>query len=216
MARERDDDSRDRRDDSPGRRQDDEGPEKGGTGKVLLIIVICVGIPLLTCGGVIAYIAYVASQVVASFKQGVDHVVTTAQTEVAAANFLTTLQSGNVDGAYDGTTANFKATTSKEGFAKLVKDNPVLTSTHHADPNGLAVVTGTSPNRKATARFVVNLSDVADEMKQVDSRTTTGTSRKPPSTKPASTAPGAEGVSCTVIVAEQADGTWKVDGFTVH
>ncbi len=229
MARDRDDDSRDsrddsrddsrgdsrddRRDDRPRRRGGDDAPKKGGKG--WLIALIIVGGILLICGGIIAAGAYFLSQAVTAVSQAANNAITTVQAEVAAGNFLTTLQFGNVDGAYDGTTANFKATTSKDAFAKLVKDNPVLAATHHADPNGLAAVTGAAPNRKATARFVVNPSDVADEMNHVGSRTT-GTGPKSMATKPVSTAPAVKGVSCTVLVAEQADGTWKVDGFTVQ
>lgn len=220
MPRYRDDDRDDRDDDRPRRRRgDDDGPpRKSNTGMILLIIGLAVGIPLLVCGGVVAYFVYVVGQVASSVKQGIEQVSSAAQADVAAGNFLTTLQFGNVEGAYQSTTANFKTTTSLDEFQKLVKANPVLTTTHRADTNGFPPLTGTAPNRRSTVIFTVNPDETGDEMNHVGRTSSTGpiqpgTGSKP--TAPRSTAPAPKGVTCTITVAEQPDGTWKVDGFTI-
>lgn len=221
MARDRDDDdSRDddrprrRRDDDtdddrPRRRRDDEDPpkKKGGVGVVLLIVGLAVGIPLLICGGVGVWIYF-------SVKKGLTDFGGTLQADIAAEGFLNTLELGDIDGAYNSTAASFKATTSKDQFEKLMKANPVLTSSHYATQKGFPTPTGTPPNRKATFTFTVSPSSFGDP----DMTPPTGVG-KPPVTSPKpptpSTAPSPKTVTCTINVAEQSDGTWKVDGFTV-
>ena len=58
MARDRDDDRDDSRDDDrprSRRRDNDDPPKKSNTGKILLIVGLCVGIPLLICVGIIGF-----------------------------------------------------------------------------------------------------------------------------------------------------------------
>lgn len=213
--RRRDDDDRPRR-----RRDDDDRPpaKKGGTGVVLLIVGLVVGIPLLTCGGIGVWLYFKVRQVATDIGG-------TFQADIAAIAFLNTLKNGDLDGAYMSTSANFKTTTSKEQFEKLVKANPVLTTSHKHTQNGFPSPTGTAPNRRVTLTFTVSydasgiaLGEQLDDLSRMNAEArNTGAKPVPPPTIPKtpSTAPTPKGTTCTITLAEQPDGTWKVDGFTV-
>lgn len=216
MPRDRDDDSRDDRDydDRPRRRREyDDPPRKqgGGAGMVLLIVGLAVGIPVLVCGGVGVWMYF-------QVKKGFEQLATTVQSEMAAVNFLKSLETGNVRAAYDSTTPKFKSTTTFEQFEQLVKANPVLTTSHTANQSGLPTPTGTAPNRTVTLSFAITPGQVNDwDEDDAPPGRPRGTTLKPPPTVPKTpaTTPTAKGITCTLTLVEQADNTWKVDGFTV-
>lgn len=224
MARDRDDDSRDSRDDSrddrPRRRRDDDAPKKGGKG--WLIALIIVGGVLLVCGGIIGGIVYVAMQAVAAATQVLDQVGGTVQASMEANSFLSKLEYAP-ESAYESTTADYKKTTSKEQFLKLVKDHPVLSEQHYSKSGSVPTPAGTAPNRKLTLSYTV----IAGVDPNPDGVTTTGTGKtlttgsgkvSPTGTKPTAppTETKAKSVTVTLNMAEQPDKTWKVDGFTVQ
>ncbi|MEO2092190.1 MAG: hypothetical protein ABGY75_22265 [Gemmataceae bacterium] len=135
----------------------------------------------------------------------------TVGSEMAAQSFLNTLEGGNVQGAYDLTSANFKSTRTKADFEALVKANPVLTSAHITNQSGIPNPTGTAPNRKMVLTFTVNpgANGGMDEDDDPDMKP------KVPKPKGAKENPNAKSIVCTITVTEQADGQWKVDGFTI-
>lgn len=207
----------DRDDDRSRRRRESDPPKKGGAGTVLLIVGLAVGIPLLVCGGVVAYVVYVASQVVSSVKQGIEQVAGTAQAELAATHFLGLIKT-DPNLAYDSGTANFRSTMTREQFAKLVKDNPVLTAPNTPRTSGFPTPTGTAPNRTISLTYTITAGETLDPPTPGTGKTPGSgplpTAPKPPPTTP-STAPLPKGTTCTIRLVEQADNTWKVDGFTV-
>jgi hypothetical protein len=210
MARYRDDDNNDRDDDRPRRRRyDNDPPKKSNTGMVLLIVGLAVGIPLLVCAGVVVY-------VVTQVKKGFNEIVSTAQANVAGQQFLSSLELGNVRGAYDSTTPNFRANTTFDQFDRLVKANPALTSSHTATQSGFPAPAGTAPSRTVSITFTISPTQYGNTGRDPWA---TPTSRKGPGdpgapVNPPPTAP-TQGLSCTIRLVEQADNTWKVDGFTV-
>jgi len=192
------------------RRRDDDDYErpaaKSNTGVILLVVGLVVGIPVLGCAGLGIW-GYFAA------KKGFDQLQTMVGAEMAAESFLNTLEGGNIQHAYDMTSANFKSTTTKVQFEQLVKANPALTSSnYYSHSSGIPNATGTAPNRKMVLIFNVTPGDGMDEEDFDDE----GEPIKPKVPKPNAKAnPNAKPVNCTITVAEQADGTWKVDGLTV-
>lgn len=192
-----DDDDRPRRrryddDDRPRRRPDRPPPRNSGsgTGTVLLIVGLVVGIPLvlgvigLICAG---FFAYQAARVAPA---NMNPTMAEIDAEVAAEEFLDELESGNTFGAYLSTSSRYRAGTSQMQFDRTVNANPVLTSSHTANQIGTTRIIGASPNR--TASLTYNVVPFAG-----------------------GPGPGVRTVTCTVKVAEQPDGTWVVDGFSV-
>ncbi len=194
MARDYDDDDRPRRrrneeDDDRPRRRYDRPPPSSGTGTVLLIVGLVVGIPMvlgvigLVCVGMFGFMAARAPM------GNMNATMTSIEVEMEAEGFLSELEAGDTTGAYLSTTPRYQAGTTQMQFDRLVKANPVLTSPHTASQIGTTSVVGTSPSRSATLTY--NVAPFA-------------AGAGPP-----------RAVTCTVKVAEQPDGTWKVDGFSV-
>ena len=220
----RDDDRRDRDDDRPRRARrdrDDDPPKKSNTGMVLLIVGLAVGIPLLICGGLGVWGVFWV-------RGKADEVAGTYQSHLAAENFLDTLQRNSIDSAYTAyTTPGFRNGMSKEQFEKLVKANPVLLTTNSHIQNGYPSPTGTTPNRKLVLIYTVSSfgggsgiddPEFPDDMNPPPKPG--GVPPKPGGVKPPKPIPPkgtttSPTITCTVTVAEQADKTWKVDGFTV-
>jgi hypothetical protein len=221
MARDRDDDSRDSRDDSrddrPRRRRDDDGPKKGGKGWLIALIVV--GGILLVCGGVIGVAAYFINKGIAAASQFVDQVGGTMQASMEANSFLSKLDTAP-ESAYESTTADYKKTTSKEQFLKLLKDHPVLTEQHYSKGGSVPTPAGTSPNRKLTVTYTVIAGVDPNPDTTPTGTTSTGTGKTAATgtrpTVPPSTAPKTKSVTVTLNMVEQPDKTWKVDGFTVQ
>jgi hypothetical protein len=208
MPRDYDDDDRDDRPRRRSRRDDDDRDRpapKSNTGLILLIVGLVVGLPVLGCAGLGIWGFFAA-------KKGIDQVMTMAGGEAAALSFLRTLEGGNVQGAYDLTSANFKATKTKADFEALVKANPVLTSAHIANQSGFPSPTGTAPNRKMVLTFSLVPGHDFDAMDEDEDDPIKPKVAKP---KGAKENPNAKPLVCTITVAEQADGQWKVDGFTI-
>lgn len=199
MPRDYDDDDRPRRrrydddddddDDRPRRRDRRPPPQSGGSGVglVLLIVGLVVGLPLLAVGALAC--AGVMFWGAAAKAPGGGLTMAEIDAELAAEEFLDELQSGNTFGAYLSTTSRYQVGTSQAQFDRTVRANPVLTSSHTATQVGTTSIIGTSPNRTATLTYNV----VPDPGPGLGKRT----------------------VTCTVRVAEQPGGTWKVDGFSV-
>ena len=209
MPRDYDDD--DDRDDRPrrrSRRDDDDRdrppPAKSNTGLILLIVGLVIGLPVLGCAGFGIWAFFAA-------KKGIDQLQTMIGGEMAAQSFLNTLEGGNVSNAYDMTSANFKATKTKAEFEALVKANPVLTSAHVTTQTGFPSPTGTAPNRKMVLTFSIVPGHDFDAGDEDDP----DMKPKVPKPKGAKENPNAKPAVCTVTVTEQADGQWKVDGFTI-
>jgi cellulase/cellobiase CelA1 len=207
--RDDDDDDRDREyDDRPRRRKRsryDEAPPKSNTGLILLVVGLAVGLPLLVCVGVAAWgfleVKKVGEQMGAGFEA-----------EAGAEEFFEALSRNDVTAAYDAhTTAAFRAGTSREAFTKLVRANPVLTASNW--PTSSTVTpkpTGSAPNRTLTLTYTVAPDEEDDGMDDFDP----DTPRRPnPPPRPNAARP--KSVTCTVVVAEQPNGSWKVDKFTI-
>ncbi|MCU0705053.1 MAG: hypothetical protein MUF18_13855 [Fimbriiglobus sp.] len=223
MARYRDDDREDDdEDDRPRRRRDDDEDDeddrprkkrrrreepKSNTGKVLLIVGLAVGIPLLLCAGVslwgILQVGKVANQIEAGVKG-----------EQAADSFFAALARNDVTGAYDTyTTDAFKASTTKANFEKLVKAHPILTTSNDATTGTMPTPVGTKPNRTLTLTYMVETFNPNNWDEDFDEDNPQPKPKPKPPVNPATPTPKA--VTCTVVVAEQANGTWKVDKFTI-
>jgi hypothetical protein len=194
MPRDYDDDRPRRRgydDDDRPRRRDRRPPPppSSGTGTVLLIVGLVVGVPMvlgvigLVCVGAFGFMAARAPM------GNMNASMASIEVEITAEEFLGELQSGDSTGAYLSTSSRYRAGTTQMQFDRLVKASPVLTTTHTADQIGTTSVVGAAPNRTATLTYNV----------------------VPFAGGPASP----RAVTCTVKVAEQPDGTWQVDGFSV-
>jgi hypothetical protein len=196
MPRDYDDDRPRRRrydddDDDRPRRRDRRPPppQSSGTGLVLLIVGLAVGLPLLGVAGLVCAGFFFAAAARAPGGGNMNATMAEIDAELAAEEFLDDLEVGDTFGAYQSTSWRYQGGTSQAQFDRTVRANPVLTSPHSATQVGTTSILGTSPNRTATLTYNV----VPD-------------------------APGFGGgraVTCTVRVAEQPGGTWKVDGFSV-
>jgi hypothetical protein len=189
----------------PDDRDYDRQPPKSNTGLILLIVGLVVGLPMLACAGFFVWGMF-------AFKNVANQFQTMIGGSMAAESFLNQLEGGNTQLAYDMTSANFRATTSKAQFEQLVKANPVLTSANsRSESGGLPTPTGTAPTRQLVLTYTVTPGHDPDGFVDEDDP-----DFKPKVPKPkAKENPAAKGIVCTVTVAEQPDGTWKVDKFTV-
>ncbi len=212
MARDRDDDSSsgDRSEDRPRsrRRDNDDAPKKSNIGKILLIVGLCVGIPLLICVGIVGFGLMKLGDVVKDVGGRI-------QGEMAATSFLNQISAKNNTGAYSQTTDGFKAKMTQAQFDKLVADNLVLTTPNTKSQSGIPAPTGKAPSRTMVISFNITPGVTGDD--EFDFGATKGTgpkATKPPKpTQPGD--PNAKSISVTITVVEQADSTWKVDGFTI-
>lgn len=214
----RDDDRRrrdfDRDDDQPRRRRRpdpddrdyDRTPRKSNIGLILLIVGLVVGLPILACGGFAVWGFFVA-------KKGFDQFQVMFGGEMAAQSFLHTLEGGNTQLAYDMTSANFRTNTTKQQFEDLVKANPVLTSANTTNQSGFPSPTGTAPNRKIVLTFTINPGHSVNEFEP--DKDDPGFKPKVEKPKNVPVNPNAKAIVCTLTVAEQPDGIWKVDGLTI-
>lgn len=202
MARYRDDNDEDEDDDRPRRRRRrrEAEPPKSNTPIVLIIILLAVGVPLLACAGFGVW-------GVMEFNKTISNIQTGVNASSAADAFFAALTRNDVNAAYDShTTAGFRAGTSRAAFTQLVNQHPVLTAGHLAAPNTFSPTpVGTAPNRTVTLTYTVE-PDVWDDDPDDPA--------VPPPTKPKPGQP-TKPVTCTVVVAEQPNGTWKVDKFTI-
>jgi hypothetical protein len=203
----------DRDDDRPRkrRRRDDDDydrpPPKSNTGLILLIVGLVVGLPILACGGFMVWGFFAA-------KKGFDQVMVMAGGEMAAQSFLNALEGNNIQSAYDMTSADYKTKKTKADLEQLVKANPVLTSANYHTNTGLPTPTGTSPNRKMVMTYSINPGNDPDGFDPDEGED--DPEFKPKVAKPKAKAnPNAKGITCTITLAEQADGQWKVDNFTI-
>lgn len=212
MPRRRDDDDDDREyDDRPRRRRRsryDEDPPKSNAGVILLIVGLAVGIPVLICVGIGAWgfleVKKVGEQMGAGFEA-----------EMAAEEFFQTLSRNDADAAYTAHTSDaYRAATTKEAFIKLVRANPVLTASNW--PSSSTVTpkpVGTAPNRTLTLVYTVAPDDDSDiDDIDPDDKPAPG---RPPVRPGKPNATPLKAVTCTVVMAEQANGSWKVDKFTI-
>lgn len=207
MARYRDDRDEDEdENDRPRRRRSrrDEEPPKNNTPMILLVVGLAVGLPLLGCAGLGVWFFFEA-------KKGFDSMEAGFEASNAADQLFETLSRDDVTTAYQAHTSDaFKAGTSKEAFAKLVKAHPVLTADHWADSGMPPKPVGTAPNRTVTLTYTVSRDDVM--MDDVADEDAPPGRPKPPANPKAARF---KTVTCTVVVAEQPNGTWKVDKFTI-
>jgi hypothetical protein len=201
MARYRDDDEEDD-DDRPRRRRRgrEADPPRSNTPVVLVVVILVVGLPLLACAGFGVWGVMEFNKTVTRFEAG-------ANAAEAGDAFFAALARNDVNAAYDShTTAAFRTGTSRAAFAQLVKQHPVLTASHIAAPNSFTPTpVGTAPTRTATLTYTVEPDVWEDDPDEP---------AVPPPTKPKPGQPP-KAVTCTVVVAEQPNGVWKVDKFTI-
>lgn len=208
MPRHRDDDDDDDRDDDdrPRRRRRsrrDDDPPKSNTGMILLIVGLAVGLPLLVCVGIGAW-GFL------EVKKASDRIGAGFEAEMAAEEFLSALSRNDTDAAYSAhTSAAYRASTTKEAFTKLVKANPVLTTDHSAVPSTYSPTpAGTTPNRTVTLTYTVEAFDAEFDDPDDPPGRPPGRPGRPNPAPPRT-------VTCTVVVAEQPNSSWKVDKFTI-
>ena len=216
MARDRNDDRDDRDDDRPRsrRRDNDDPPKKSNIGKILLIVGLCVGIPLLICVGVVGF----GLMKVGEFVKDVGGRV---QGQMAATSFMQQIESKNTAAAYAQATPGFKSKMTQAQFDKLVADNLVLTTPNTRTNPPFPAPEGKAPNRTMKITYEItpgfNGLDPDDDM-DLDATPKTGpkTAKPPKPTKPSKPAdPNAKACTVTITLVEQADSTWKVDDFSV-
>lgn len=201
MPRDHHDDDRPRR-----RSYDDDRPKSSGNSTVwivLLVVGLVVGVPLLICGGM-ALFGVFALKGAAEWAMAMQ----------PAESFFSQLSTGNTQFAYDQTSPAFKAGMSKAQLDDLVKRHPILGVQNSTTPtNPFVKPTGAEPNRKVTLNYTIDVFDpsVMDEDEDED------IPPKPKKPAPPGNKPKADmkSITCTVIVAEQPDKTWKVDSITV-
>lgn len=211
MPRDEYDDDRD--DDRPRRRRrdrddDDRPPAKSNTGVILLVVGLVVGLPMVACAGVFVWGMF-------AFKKVADQVTTMMGGQMAATSFLDRLANGDTAGAYALTSADFKAAQTLDQFERLVKEHPTLTASNHHSQPGMPNPIGEPPNRTVTLTFVVSPGAASpDDDFDPDDPDAVPKPKAKPKTPPTAAAKG-KAVTCTIRVAEQPDGQWKVDGFTI-
>jgi hypothetical protein len=212
MARYRDDrdDEDDEEDDRPRRRKrsrrDDE-PPKSNLPVILLVVGLAVGLPILGCVGFGVWVFF-------ETKKGFDSIEAGFEASSASDTFFEALSRNDVNAAYQAhTTDAFKAGTSKDAFARLVKANPVLTTDHWADSGMPPKPVGQKPNRTVTLTYTVSQDDPGMDDFDPDDQPQPPRGRPQPPPQPKAAA--FKTVTCTVVVAEQPNGTWKVDKFSI-
>jgi hypothetical protein len=196
--------------DRPRRRsQGSDDPPKSNLPVILLVVGLAVGLPLLGCAGFAVWGFF-------QVKDAVQQEIAGDEASSAADSFFEALSRQDVNAAYQAhTTDAFKAGTSKDAFARLVKANPVLTTPHWADSGVPPKPVGQKPNRTVTLTYTVSHDEVGmediDPDDQPPGRPVPGRPKPPANPK----ANQFKTVTCTVVVAEQPNGTWKVDKFSI-
>lgn len=175
--------------------RDHERTTDGGFNPTPLFVGLTVG--LLLCGGGGVWVFQGAKEVIDQALSPSVHAV------FAADAFFEALSRNDVDAAYDThTSPAFRAATPKPAFVQLVRANPTLTANHTAYPtSSRPVVSGRSPNGTTTITYTVGPGGWGEAAVGDPPKPNPDTSRT---------------VACTVMMAEQPDGKWKVNGLTVR
>ena len=192
-----DDDDDDRDDDRPVRR-----PRKeGGGGKTVLIVVGIISLVILLIVGSCLGLGYYAFW---SAKKSVTAFGDSMRADSEAQSFLGKLK-GSPQTAYDSMAPSYKATTTRDQFQQIVNRYPPLTK--HVFPRKTTYnpITGSSPNRKEVVSY-----ELTDNTFEPEPFTQPGQPKIP---RPI---PGPKTCTATMTVAEQPDGSWKVESFSVQ
>jgi len=122
-----------------------------------------------------------------------------------ASDFFVDLQDGNADAAYLETSSKFQQANSKAAFEAALKKYPMLTKHKYAREQTFgAPMSGTKPQRKMTVKYDLTM-NFDDEFDFDDADTPNPKPKPKPNAK----------LVVGLTVAEQPDGTWKVDEWTL-
>ncbi len=162
-----------------GRSMNEDQPAGTSTTKIVLIIVLAVGLPVIglvcCCGGIGIWGLKMLKEIPAA--------------QASAEAFLRTLSENQIDAAYQSTTANFKSTTSLDGFRKFIAQYPELNS-----PFNFTLGNSTINTLPQGTRAVIRAT-ITDRPRADDKR-------------------NPRSITCTITLAKEND-VWKVEGFTV-
>ena len=186
------------------------------TGKILLIVGGVLLLLVVACG-------------VAGFslfkKAGTafGDLAITFQANVACEEFLGEISAEQVQLAYDSTSDNFKATTSRVAFDALLAKHPLLKSHKYNEPIAVFVKpAGTAPNRTQAVKYTLFSADpnphdpAMDEAFDEDEDGAMKAKPKPkPKAAPSKPPADVQKLSITIRLVEAANLRWKVDGLTI-